>query len=191
VSNESRTDGELLSAASRGDDAAFTCLVRRYVRRGTLLAVQLIGSVDDAEDVVQDAFTVVHQKARTFEPDRPFGPWFFAIVRRLAANRQARERRRSKLLRRWWIGSHGEPSSTNFERAISASVDAQVARKAMDELSSMQRACFELVVVRGLAIQEVAAMHGITDSTVRQHVFRARAVLRKSLGEASSADGDE
>lgn len=45
----------------------------------------------------------------------------------------------------------------------------------------MQRACFELVAVRGLSTEEVAVMHGISQSTVRQHVFRARAAIRAAL----------
>lgn len=55
----------------------------------------------------------------------------------------------------------------------------------------MQRACFELVVVRGLGTDEVAAMHGIAESTVRQHVFRARTALRKLLGGDVSPEGGE
>jgi RNA polymerase sigma-70 factor (ECF subfamily) len=184
VSDDARTDAELLDAASRGDDHAFAVVVRRYVRRGTLLAVQLTGNVDDAEDVVQEAFTVVHRSARTFDARRPFSPWFFAIVRRLATNRRLLDQRRSRLLQRWWRGSEVELSPPDVERASAARVDAEHARRAMEALSAMQRACFELVAVRGLGTDEVAAMHGIAESTVRQHVFRARAALRKSLGEA-------
>ena len=62
-----------------------------------------------------------------------------------------------------------------------AQLDAVVAKRAMQMLSPMQRACFELVAVRGLSHHEVAAMHGIAESTVRQHVFRARAALRGML----------
>ena len=50
----------------------------------------------------------------------------------------------------------------------------------------MQRACFDLVVMRDLSIEEVAVMHGISESTVRQHVFRARAALRTILEDNGS-----
>jgi RNA polymerase sigma factor (sigma-70 family) len=190
VNDDARTDAELLAAAARGDDRAFAVLVRRYVRSGTLLAIQFIGSVDDAEDVVQDAFTVVHREARRFDVARPFGPWFFAIVRRLAANRRARELRRTRLLERWWRGGDTE-SPSDVETANAARIDADHARRAVEKLSPMQRACFELVVVRGLGTEEVAAMHGISESTVRQHVFRARATLRKLLGGDASPDGGQ
>jgi RNA polymerase sigma-70 factor (ECF subfamily) len=162
-------------------------LVRRYIRAGTLLAVQLLGDSDEAEDVVQDAFTIVHKKARGFDARRPFAPWFFAIVRRLAANRRARAVRRARLLRLWGRRANVEPEATRADHELLARLDAAAARRAMADLSPMQRACFELVAVRDLSTEEVAAMHGISESTVRQHVFRARAALRSMLERAPQA----
>ena len=182
MSNDDRADAALLAATVRGDGAAFGVLVRRHIRAATLLAAQLLGDRDEAEDVVQDAFTVVHRNARTFDAERPFGPWLFAIVRRLASNRRSRELRRERLLRLWGRGDTVRSASSG-EDALLARFDAATAGEAMQDLSPMQRACFELVVVRDLSIEEVATMHGISESTVRQHVFRARASLRRALGQ--------
>ena len=188
MSDDARSDAELLAAASRGDGAAFGVLVRRYIRAATLLGAQLLGDPDDAEDVVQDAFTIVHAQARAFDSSRPFGPWLFAIVRRLASNRRARDARRSRLLRLW--GKHPDSSSTTVrgDEAVIARLDAEAAVRVFAALPPMQRACFELVATRGLSTSEVAAMHGIAESTVRQHVFRARAALRAALGEPTRYD---
>jgi RNA polymerase sigma-70 factor (ECF subfamily) len=190
VSNDGRTDAELLAATTRGDGAAFAVLVRRYIRAATLLAAQLLGDRDDAEDIVQDAFTVVHRSARNFDAARPFAPWFFAIVRRLAANRRSRDSRRERLLRLWHRALTTASAPESVDRALLASLDAAAAGRAMEDLSPMQRACFELVAVRDLSIEEVAAMHGISESTVRQHVFRARVALRRALG-GEHADVEE
>ncbi len=181
MNNDGGTDAELLAATTRGDGAAFALLVRRYIRAATLLAAQLLGDRDDAEDIVQDAFTVVHKSARTFDAERPFAPWFFAIVRRLAANRGSRDLRRARLLRVWARGTIAEPAAPQPEDALLARLDAAAVNSAMGDLSPMQRACFELVAVRNFSTDEVAAMHGISESTVRQHVFRARAALRGVL----------
>jgi RNA polymerase sigma-70 factor, ECF subfamily len=182
VIDDDRTDAVLLSAAAQhGDGDAFGRLVRRYIRAATLLATQLVGDHDDAEDVVQDAFTLVYRQANAFDGARPFAPWFYAIVRRLAANRMAKAARRRRLLRLWGARDDVELTSTRDIGAMDARVDADAARRAMAALSPMQRACFELVVIRDLSIPDVAAMHGISESTVRQHVFRARAALRHVL----------
>lgn len=185
---DGRSDAVLLAATACGDGAAFGVLVRRYIRAGTLLAAQLLGDRDDAEDIVQDAFTVVHRNAHTYDAERPLGPWFFAIVRRLAANRLARDARRARLRQLFWRRELTESLSVNVEDAVLARLDGAAALRAMEDLSPMQRACIELVVLRGLSTEEVAAMHGISESTVRQHVFRARASLRNVLGDREGTD---
>lgn len=182
-----------MGASAHGDDAAFGTLVRRHIRAATLLAAQLLGDRDDAEDVVQVAFTVVHDRARRFDGARPFPPWLFAIVRRLAANRRARDARRARLLR-WWGGGSSASGQASGDGAALARLGADAVQHAMRALPPMQRACFELVAVRDLAPAEVAAMHDIAESTVRQHVFRARRTLRQALGDAvpgGPGDGDK
>lgn len=52
----------------------------------------------------------------------------------------------------------------------------------------MQRACFDLVTLRGFSIAEVATMHAISEFTVRQHVFRARTALRAVLTGEGNTD---
>jgi RNA polymerase sigma-70 factor (ECF subfamily) len=195
VSNDERADSELLDAAARGDAAAFGVLVRRYVRPATLLAAQLLGDADDAEDVVQDAFTIVHRSAGGFDASREFTPWFYAIIRRIAANRRARDRRRARLFSLWGGAAASEASTPPMDDALLARIDAAasatLAARAMELLSPMQRACFELVSLRDLSIAEVAAMHAISESTVRQHVFRARAALRAALGNRPGGSADQ
>lgn len=191
MSDEQEADAELLARTVRGDSAAFARLVRRYIRAATLLAAQLLGDRDEAEDIVQDAFTVVYRQARTFDMERPFAPWFFAIVRRLASNSRARDARRDRLRQAWARDLGAELASRPVDDGVIARLDAAAASLAMKDLSPMQRACFELVAVRDLSIVEVAAMHGISESTVRQHVFRARSALRVVLDAQKIGGGEQ
>jgi RNA polymerase sigma-70 factor (ECF subfamily) len=195
VGDDPRDDAVQLALTARHDERAFAVLVRRHIRAAVLLAAQLLGDRDDAEDVVQDAFTIVHDRAGTFDAERPFPPWLFGIVRRLAQNVLARTARRARLMRLWGQGREREEGHS-AENALLAKVDvaadAVAARHALRGLSSMQRACFELVALRDLSTEEVAAMHGIAESTVRQHVFRARKALRNALtrDDASESSND-
>lgn len=189
MGNDDRGDAELLAAGARGDAEAFGVLVRRHIRSATLLAAQLLGDRDDAEDVVQDAFTVVYDGVERFDFARPFAPWLFGIVRRLAENRRARAARRAWLIRRWGKGTVAEPEPVHIEAALLAGADMELVQRTVMTLSPMQRACFELVTVRDLSPAEVGAMHGIAEATVRQHVFRARQVLRRVLNP--EGDGND
>lgn len=172
---------------ARGDESAFALLVRRCIRPATLLAAQLLGDRDDAEDVVQDAFRIVYRDAHRFDDARPFGPWLYAIVRRLAANRASRNARRARLLR-LWAGTE-QRTAPPPDHGVVARLTSDAAWHAMKHLPPMQRACFELVAVRGLSPEEVGAMYAISESTVRQHVFRARSALRSQLGDELTEQG--
>ena len=89
-----------------------------------------------------------------------------------------------------WVWGR-DMTTAHQERMLNAALDGATARRAVQELSPMQRACFELVMLHGLSNQEVALMHGITESTVRQHVFRARGVLKDVLTGGRDRQHDE
>lgn len=175
-------DALLLARAASGDERAFASLVGRYVRSATLLATQLVGERDAAEDIVQDAFLIVSDRANSFDHSRPFAPWFFGIVRRLGIDARKRDARRRRLWALWGPRAADLTTVESSDNALPAAQSTTV-DEAMKSLSPMQRACFELVTVKQIAISSVAAMHGIAESTVRQHVYRARHALQRSLGE--------
>lgn len=176
-------DAELIRATAGGDSSAFATLVRRHIRAVTILGTQMLGDQDDAEDVVQEAFILLYKRARTFDVARPLFPWLCAVVRRLASNRRARDSRRQKLLALWGKLSGGvaQPRELRADSALEAAEGMDRLRRAMTVLSPMQRACFELVAVRGFSAREAAEMHGMSEATVRQHVFRARRALSHVL----------
>ncbi|MGH7634347.1 MAG: RNA polymerase sigma factor, partial [Gemmatimonadaceae bacterium] len=77
-------DAVLLARMTTGDREACDMLVRRHIRAATLFAAQLMGDRDDAEDVVQAAFILASERAAELDSTRPFAPWLFGVVRRLA-----------------------------------------------------------------------------------------------------------
>ena len=172
-------DGPLLRRAAAGDDAATTDLVRRYVRRATLFARQLVGNSDDAEDVVAEAFVIALDRAATFRAGESVGPWLYGIVRRVATKYRRRASRRRWLLNRW------RPEASRADPAQLAAARDALDRVAaiVSGLPDMQRQCFDLVVHSGLDITEVATMFDIAPSTVRQHVHRARQAIRSRFPE--------
>ena len=68
-----RTDEELARAAKRGDAAAYDALVRRYLRPAMAIAWQYTRRLEDAEDVVQDAFHRAVRALGDYDHRRPFG----------------------------------------------------------------------------------------------------------------------
>ena len=177
--DDARSDGELVARVAAGDDDACAELVRRHLRAATLFAAQLTGDRDDAEDIVQAAFILAIERADALDPSRPFAPWLFGVVRRLALKRRVRQARRSRLWQRWRAPGDGEAAGN--DSSLDAASDLALVRRELQTLPAMQQACFELVALRDVAVEDVAAMYEISPSTVRQHVFRARRELRARL----------
>lgn len=185
MASDDRSDSELIARSASGDDTAFGVLVRRHIRAATLLAAQMTGDRDEAEDVAQNAFTAVHRRLSEFDHARPFPAWLFGIVRHIAERGRARNARRMRLWHRWGTRSDDLASTPRPDVHLDAARELEVVYHAMRALSPMQRACFELVAVRNVTPADAAAMHGISESTVRQHVFRARRALRAAVGDES------
>jgi len=172
-------DAALLASIAAGDEGACRLLVGRYLRNATLFAAQLTGDRDDAEDIVQSAFIVAIERAAELDRTRPFAPWLFGVVRRLAMKMHARRARRRALWQRWIPDRSSTQRTTDAD--LEAASDLDLVQRHLVALPAMQRVCFELVVLRDVAVDDVAAMYEISASTVRQHVFRARRDLRSTL----------
>src|SRR6202044_2258197 len=71
---------ELACAAQEGDDDAFAALVKRHERKLYGIALAIVHSPEDAEDVLQNAFMRAHQSLGRFKADQPFGAWLHRIV---------------------------------------------------------------------------------------------------------------
>lgn len=170
------SDEQLARAAQRGDAAAYDRLVRRHLRPAMALAWQYTRDVADAEDVVQDAFHRAVRSLADYDPDRPFAPWFYAIVRNTARGSRGREARRSSL---------APVESLEQDLAAAPSSDPAAAgdlRRAMAALAPMQQAAFRLCEIEGFTSGEAGTMLGVSEGTIRTHLHRARLALRQSIG---------
>jgi len=159
-----------------GDRERYAQLVERYRDRYARYATRMLGSVDAAEDAVQDAFVrAFDQLAQCKEPDKFVG-WFFLILR----NRCFAERRRNR-------------SSASLEAANDvAAVDrsdggAEIAeqrralQRALLELTADQREVFVLKHVEGLSYGEIAERLSTSIPSLKMRMHRAYDRLREQL----------
>jgi RNA polymerase sigma-70 factor, ECF subfamily len=78
--NENAETGAVVAAAQAGDDAAFTSLVERYRRELHVHCYRMVGSFEDAEDLVQETFLRAWRKRATFEGRSTFRAWLYRIA---------------------------------------------------------------------------------------------------------------
>jgi RNA polymerase sigma-70 factor (ECF subfamily) len=191
----SNTDRSLIDAHCQGDGTAFTEIVRRYGDSVLGYLMRMSGSREQAEDLFQETFKRVYEKAHTFRGER-FKSWLFAIATRLAIDNL---RRRSRLrlvslnqtddcdngacerLNTVAVAEEGgEPS----EEAAVAEQKEQV-RQAISMLPARQRATLVLAYYQQLGYREVAEVLGCSVGTVKTQMSRALRTLAQRLPDIS------
>ena len=185
---EAASDETLCRRIAARDDAAFDLLVARYQGRAYRLAWSLLRNAEDARDVSQDAFIRVWEAAGRFRGDARFSTWFYRIL----VNRCLDHKRRG----RWWtrlVARDDDPAAdvSAVERQPAPGPDAgdQVSAAqtmarlwdAVQRLSPQQRAAVILHAQEQLSIAEIADVLRVAEPTVRVHLHRAVAALRKDL----------
>jgi len=173
----------LLVARSRdGDAEAFAEIVRR--RSPGLLAFlrRLLGDAEDARDVAQLTFVRAWEKLHRYDPSWAFSTWLFRIASNLAVDalrsRSSRARTEVENLRLVRGGRSSEPEGP-------AGLERKEIRRIFEDcakvLSEKQRLVFVLHEFEERENGEIARLLDCRESTVRNHLFQARRLLRDEI----------
>src|SRR5580693_10147868 len=85
-------DRTLIERAQAGDRSAFELLVQRYDRQVLRLALNVVGSAEDARDVYQEAFLKIYRNLRSFRFECAFYTWIYRIVTNICLDHLRRRR---------------------------------------------------------------------------------------------------
>ena len=170
----------LIARAQSGDTAAFRELVERHQSRVYALALRILRSASDAEEVAQDAFVRVWTALPGFRGESTFSTWLHRIVARrsfdraqVLKNRRARER------------TDESPPEPAVAAADSDPLEAARLERLVAKLSPAQRAVVTMFYYEGRSVDQVAVLLGMPENTVKTHLLRARAALRVALARAA------
>jgi RNA polymerase sigma-70 factor (ECF subfamily) len=164
----------LIAQAQSGDRAAFRVLVERHQARAHALALRILRSAPDAEEVAQDAFVRVWTALPGFRGESSFATWLYRIVARRAFDR-------AQVMKNRRVREHAEeklPERAAPEAADDDSLRAALLQRLVDGLTPAQRTAVTLFYYEGRSVEQVAAVLGIPENTAKTHLLRARAALR-------------
>lgn len=175
----------LVGRAREGKPDAFEQLVRLHFRSAYAVALAVLGSAADAEDVAQEAFAAAFKElARCRDPSR-FGAWLLQIVRNRALNLAGSRRAASALAVR--LAPAPEASQTAPPAGEGAWLRERL-EAALSQVSPAQREVVLLHDLDGWTHAEISAALGISEGMSRQHLFQARKAMRVFL---ASTRGEE
>jgi len=173
------SDAQLVSRAKTGRLDAFEELVRRHRTGVYRVALRMLGSPDDAEDVAQDAFVRAWQALPRFRADSSFSTWLHRIV----VNRCLNIRRDSRQTEP--LPQSKEDPSYQPERVVEARNQLAAAARAIASLDPAHRAAFVLREFEGFSYGEIAAILHVTVPAVKGRIHRTRLELVELMREWS------
>ena len=182
--DQSREQAGLLAAMARGDKSALARLYDSLGRPLYSLALRVTSDASEAQDIVQDVFLQMWQKAATYDKGRGsvFG-WAATLTRNRAIDRVRMRQRRAELLAA--SGPELQPAAPAGENDSAASLwvreKAAVVRTALTQLAPDQQKAIELAFFSGLTQQQIAAQLQEPLGTVKARIRRGLLKLREIL----------
>ncbi|MCJ7671178.1 MAG: sigma-70 family RNA polymerase sigma factor [Acidimicrobiia bacterium] len=179
----------LVTAARRGDRAAFDELVRRTYVDAYTLAVRLTGNEEDARDVVQEAYLRAWKGIRRFRGDAAFTTWLYRITANAAYTLVERRRR----YRTVHLDDVPEPADLRLDARpddlAASTLGLGDLAAALDRLPASMRTTVILKDVYGLSHEAIAAETNISVAAAKVRLHRGRKRLRDILDETERGGG--
>jgi RNA polymerase sigma-70 factor, ECF subfamily len=179
MTSKTLSEKETIQAVIAGDRDAYQSIVRRYMQTAYYIALGILHNHDDALDVSQDAFVRAFRKIKSFDPERPFFPWFYRLIKNLCLDHIRKRKRRNEVP----IESVRILRVEKDDREMKA-----VLWRGIDELSFDQKEVIILRYFRQYSYQEIAEMIGKPIGTVMSSLFYAKKRLKGILDKYLQED---
>jgi len=182
-------DSELISRIKEGNRTAFDILVNQYREKAFALAFSIVGNIEDAKDIAQEAFVRVYNGIAQFREEASFSTWFYRILINLSKDYLRKNRHPKYSLSKARIIEDEEkeifveiedlkysPKSLVLNKELNQMIDL-----AISKLPRKQRLAFILKHLQRLKTDEIARILNCTQATVKVQLFKAVRNLRRQL----------
>ena len=170
------TEKELIKACKKGDREAQELLYRRYSPKLFGLCLRYAASYQEAEDFLQEGFIRIYSKLYKYQPTGSFSAWLHRLMINIALEHIRRNKKRKNQTNLDQVMNLAEDSEDVF-----SSFGARDIMFMVQKLPDGYRAVFNLYVVEGYSHKEIGDLMGISESTSKSQLSRAKAALRKLL----------
>jgi RNA polymerase sigma-70 factor, ECF subfamily len=176
------TDDALVRRVAAGDQAAWRRLVDRHLPALVSQAWYVLGDRSEAEDVAQETFVRLMQKAHEWQPGGPqLKSWLYRVALNLCIDRKRSRWRPRPLDDAAEKATHDDPAGRHAH-------DSDIARAvtgALDLLTERQRTAIVLVHYQGFTNYEAAEMLDTSVDALESLLARARRTMRGALEAAA------
>jgi RNA polymerase sigma-70 factor (ECF subfamily) len=180
METDTQVERELLLRTKAGDGRAFEGLILAHSGRAYRTAYRLLGDMEDAFDLCQEAFLRAYQNIHRFDENRPFYPWLYSILKNLCLNFLKRKRKQPGTVKdpEVWERSFATSLPGPAEQMLE-SEDVRRLWQSIGNLSETHRQVLIMKHFDNLSYAEMAQILSIPIGTVMSRLYHAR----KKLGE--------
>jgi RNA polymerase sigma-70 factor, ECF subfamily len=180
-------DSELIAETLAGQTAAFGRLVEKYQDRLFNSVVHLAGNVEDARDIVQEAFVQAFVKLNSFRGASAFYTWLYRIAFNMSAGHRRKQRPIGSIDRNGeQLGLDPVDNGIGPVEQLEQAEQCRQVRQALGRLNDEHRKILVLREIDGCDYATIAEILDLPVGTVRSRLFRARLQLKEELKEVIS-----
>ena len=177
-------DVELIQCSLTGDENAFAQLVRKYQKQVHALAWRKVGDFHIAEEITQDTFLQVYKKLETLKDPNRFSGWLYRIAARQCHAWLRKKRMQTQPLEDTDIDLIEGVTYSQYiaEEQAQAATEAQrgIVQKLLERLRESERTVVTLHYFGEMTCEEISKFLGVSASTVKSRLRRARLRLKKA-----------
>ena len=175
-------DSLLIQRILQGDSAAYEEIVRCYQLRLYNTMVHILGSREDAEDVVQESFVQAYLKLSTFQGNSAFYTWLYRISFNIAISHRRRRKKVHSIDQvREDIGSEPVDRAEGPAHRMEQQENVRQVHAALEKLSDEHKDVLVLRELEGMDYDHIADVLELPVGTVRSRLHRARTHLKECL----------
>lgn len=182
-------DEALMGTVAKGGGDGRRALAELFRRHGEPLGrflYRLVGRQQEAEDLIQDVFVRVAEKAPSFRGESPFRTWLFSLALNIARSHQRRAALEERVDREWAArrpdsADHGagtDPVAAAQNRELLQRLD-----RALAQVPEPEREIFLLYWFGKLPYAEISRLTGVSVSAAKVRVHRALGRIHRALGD--------
>jgi len=174
------TDQLYIDKVLLGDTNAFSYLIDKYKNMAFTIAIKIVKSTEDAEEVAQDSFLKAYQKLDTFKGESKFSTWLYSIIYRNAISKIRKKKITVSDIDEFVIENY--ETHTDFQSDMIKNEEQSIyVKKIINSLPETDALLITLFYLNENTVDEIEEITGLTKTNIKVKLFRARKKLYKEL----------
>lgn len=178
---DKNSDQIYIDKVLQGDTNAFAYLINKYKDMAYTLAIKIVKSHEDAEEVAQDSFLKAYEKLDSFKGNSKFSTWLYTIVYRNSITKIRKKKVATSGIDDYVMDNYSEGHEFPQLEAIKNGEQQKYVREAIDRLPEKDALLITLFYMNESSVEEIEQITSLTQSNIKVKLFRARKKLNTEL----------